>query len=59
MKKLLFVFNPVSGKSLIKNNLMSIGCGYGYGSEDELKDADLIVNSIYEIPDAVKKLIEQ
>ena len=38
---------------------MSIGCGYGYGSEDELKDADLIVNSIYEIPDAVKKLIEQ
>ena len=46
-------------ETAVKNNLMSIGCGYGYGSEDELKDADLIVNSIYEIPDAVKKLIEQ
>lgn len=40
-----------------KNGLKSIGCGYGYGSLDELSAADIIVNSPKEIPNAVEKLI--
>lgn len=39
-----------------KNNLHSIGCGYGYGSPEELANADIIVDDIREIPDAVKSL---
>lgn len=38
------------------NGLRSIGCGYGYGSPEELKCADIIVGSIGEIPTAVEKL---
>ena len=44
-------------ETAVKNELKSIGCGYGYGSEQELADADIIVNSIQEIPNAVNKLI--
>ncbi len=40
-----------------QNDLLSIGCGYGYGSPDELAAADIIVNSITEIPDAVEQLL--
>ena len=40
-----------------KNGLKSIGCGYGYGSLDELSAADIIVNSPKEIPNTVEKLI--
>ena len=40
-----------------KNGLKSIGCGYGYGSPEELSAADIIVSDIMEIPDAVKKLL--
>ena len=40
-----------------KNGLKSIGCGYGYGSLEELSAADIIVNSPKEIPNAVEKLI--
>lgn len=41
------------------NGLMSIGCGYGYGSVDELSGADIIVGSIGDIPAAVHKLLAQ
>ena len=41
-----------------KNDLLSIGCGYGYGSPEELSNADVIVNSITEIPDAVNRLLQ-
>jgi len=41
-----------------KNNLLSIGCAYGYGSPEELKSADIIINSVKELPDAVYKLSE-
>ena len=34
-----------------KHNLFSIGCGYGYGNNDELKDADYIIDNINEIID--------
>lgn len=39
-----------------KNGLQSIGCAYGYGSAEELADADIIINSVSEIPDAVERL---
>lgn len=39
-----------------KNSLRSIGCGYGYGSHEELAGADIIVDDIRKIPDAVKSL---
>ncbi len=42
----------------VKNHLLSIGCAYGYGTKDELKACDLIVNNITEIPAAVKKLAD-
>ncbi|MBR0141540.1 MAG: HAD family hydrolase [Ruminococcus sp.] len=41
-----------------KNGLKSIGCAYGYGNLEELKTADIIVNSINEIPAAVRSLWE-
>ncbi len=37
-----------------KHGLKSIGCLYGYGSEEELKDADYIVKSISELKDKLK-----
>ena len=40
-----------------KNGLKSIGCGYGYGKKGELSAADIIVDDITEIPQAVKKLL--
>lgn len=44
-------------ETAVKNGLKSIGCGYGYASEGELEDADIIVSDITEIPQALKKLI--
>jgi phosphoglycolate phosphatase len=43
-------------ETAVKNNLKSIGCTYGYGSADELKDADIKVDSVRDIPDAVLTL---
>ncbi|MBE6864676.1 MAG: HAD family hydrolase [Ruminococcus flavefaciens] len=40
----------------VRNGLHSVGCGYGYGSEDELRCADIIVTSPAQIPDAVNAL---
>lgn len=40
-----------------KNGLKSIGCGYGYGKKVELSAADIIVDDITEIPQAVKNLL--
>jgi phosphoglycolate phosphatase len=45
-------------ETAVKNNLNSIGCAYGYGSEEELADADLIVQSVEEIPEAVRTLLK-
>lgn len=42
-----------------KNGLASIGCGYGYGRDDELSAADIIVNDITEIPQAVAMLADK
>ncbi|MCD8036687.1 MAG: HAD family hydrolase [Clostridiales bacterium] len=39
-----------------RHGLKSIGCLYGYGSEEELKDADYIVKSISELKDKLKSL---
>ncbi|MBQ8297186.1 MAG: HAD family hydrolase [Ruminococcus sp.] len=39
-----------------KNGLKAIGCAYGYGNAEELKAADMIVNSVTEIPSAVELL---
>ncbi len=43
-------------ETAVKNNLKSVGCAYGYGNSDELKNADIIINSISELPEAVEKL---
>ncbi|MDE5584704.1 MAG: HAD family hydrolase [Ruminococcus sp.] len=44
-------------ENAVKNNLKSIGCGYGYGTADELSEADIIVDDIREIPQAIKNLL--
>jgi phosphoglycolate phosphatase len=33
----------------IKNNIYTIGCTYGYGSEDELKESDMLIQNICEL----------
>ncbi|MCM1316115.1 MAG: HAD hydrolase-like protein [Prevotella sp.] len=42
-------------ETAVKNNLHSIGCGYGYGTPEELSGADIIVNDITEIPVVLTK----
>lgn len=39
-----------------KHSLISIGCAYGYGSSEELKNASCIANTPYEIYDKIKNL---
>ncbi len=41
----------------VQNGLPSIGCAYGYGTREELSNADIIAEHIYEIPSAVAKLL--
>ena len=43
-------------ETAVKNNLKSIGCRYGYSSDEALKNADIIINSITELPSAIEKL---
>lgn len=43
-------------ETAILNNLKSIGCAYGYGTDKELLDTDIIVNNVSDIPDAVDKI---
>ncbi len=43
----------------VKNNIMSVGCGYGYGSAEELSAANLIVDSLTEISGAVAELLRR
>lgn len=43
-------------ETAVKNNLKSVGCAYGYGNPEELKNADIIINDISELPQAVEKL---
>lgn len=38
----------------IENDVCTIGCLYGYGSSEELKDADMLVNDISELLDIFK-----
>lgn len=45
-------------ETAVQNGLKSIGCGYGYASDGELSKADIIVNNITEIPEAVEKLLD-
>ncbi len=40
-----------------RNSLQAIGAGYGYGSEDELKDADAVAHAASEIPDLVSQVL--
>lgn len=42
-----------------QHGLYSIGCNYGFGSEEELKDADIIVPDSLRIYDAIKFLYNQ
>lgn len=38
------------------HNLLSIGCAYGFGEEEELKTADAIAEEVTQIPALVKRL---
>lgn len=38
------------------NNLLSIGCIYGYGNSDELSEATYLIENIREIPEIIKEL---
>ncbi|MBQ8961888.1 MAG: HAD hydrolase-like protein [Ruminococcus sp.] len=40
-----------------KNGLRSVGCGYGYGTKDELSAADIIINDVKQLPAAVEELL--
>lgn len=40
-----------------KFSLRSIGCNYGYGEKGELDNADITVESVLEIPAAVKSIL--
>lgn len=40
-----------------ENGLKSIGCGYGYGSPEELSNADIIISDISKLPEAIEKLL--
>lgn len=42
-----------------ENGLPSIGCGYGYGSHEELAKADVVVSDIRQIPDAADRLLQE
>ena len=44
-------------EAAVMNGAKSIGCSYGYGSADELSEADIIVSNIKDIPFAVDKLL--
>jgi phosphoglycolate phosphatase len=43
-------------KCAVKNSLKSAGCLYGYGSPDELSDADILISSPKELSEAIKEL---
>ena len=43
-------------ETAVKNNLKSIGCRYGYGTPEELSGADIIVDDITQIPEALINL---
>lgn len=43
-------------ETAVRNGLSSIGCAYGFGSHDELSEADIIVDNIRDIPAAAEKL---
>lgn len=43
-------------ETAVRNDLLSIGCSYGYGSPEELASADIIADSPLEIISAVAKL---
>ena len=42
-----------------KNNLTTIGCLYGFGSREELKEADYFLNDIGELPELLQKIIHK
>ena len=46
-------------ETAVQNDLRSIGCAYGYGTREELAKADIIVDRIEDIPQAVRKLEEK
>ena len=43
-------------ETAVRNDLLSIGCSYGYGSPEELASADIIADSPLKIISAVAKL---
>ena len=40
----------------LRNNFPFIGCSYGYGTAEELSHADLCIQNLKELPDAVQQL---
>ncbi|MBQ8108504.1 MAG: HAD family hydrolase [Ruminococcus sp.] len=42
----------------LKNDLPSIGCGYGFGTQQELSEADILIPDITLLPQAVSRILE-
>ena len=41
-----------------RNSLRAMRAGYGYGSEDELKDADAVAHAASEMPDLITQVLD-
>ena len=41
-----------------RNSIRAMGVGYGYGSEDELKDADAVAHAASEMPDLITQVFD-
>ena len=41
-----------------RNSFRAMGAGYGYGSADELKDADAVAHAACEIPDLIAQVLD-
>ena len=43
-------------QAAIQNGVLFVGCAYGYGKNDELKEANYIINDIRELIEVVKDI---
>ena len=49
---------PEDVEAAKRNSIRAMGVGYGYGSEDELKDADAVAHAASEIPDLIDQVLD-
>ena len=49
---------PEDVETAKRNSIRAMGVGYGYGSEDELKDADAVAHAASEMPDLITQVLD-